>query len=189
LRTLQSEAGSHSPAATPRARPVLSITITALGLVPQGHAVLRRGAKRGDRLYVTGTIGDAYLGLRVLTEPALARDWGFSQDDLAYVIDRYRRPRPHSELAVILRNFAQGAIDVSDGLAGDVGKLASVSHVGAVIEAGRVPLSQAAEKALAREPRLLRARLRRATIVRSWWRCRERAAPVSRPRRKERGCP
>jgi thiamine-monophosphate kinase len=160
LRTLQSEAGiALAGGDTTRSPGPLSITITALGLVPQGHAVLRRGAKRGDRLYVTGTIGDAYLGLRVLTEPALARDWGFSQDDLAYVIDRYRRPRPHTELAVILRNFAQGAIDVSDGLASDVGKLASVSHAGAVIEAGRVPLSQAAEKALGREPRLLRALL------------------------------
>jgi thiamine-monophosphate kinase len=160
LRALQSEAGiALAGGDTTHAPGPLSITITALGLVPQGHAVLRRGAKRGDRLYVTGTIGDAYLGLRALTEPALARDWGFSDEDLAHVIERYRRPRPHSELAVILRNFAQGAIDVSDGLAGDIGKLASVCHVGAVIEAERVPLSRAAEKAVRHEPRLLAALL------------------------------
>jgi thiamine-monophosphate kinase len=54
-----------------------------------------------------------------------------------------------------MRNFAQGAIDVSDGLVGDIGKLASVSHVGAIIEAGRVPFSPAAEEALRREPQLL----------------------------------
>jgi thiamine-monophosphate kinase len=160
LRTLQSEAGiALAGGDTTHAPGPLSITITALGLVPQGHAVLRRGAKRGDRLYVTGTIGDAYLGLRALTEPSLARGWGFSDEDLAHVIERYRRPRPHNELAVILRNFAQSAIDVSDGLAGDVGKLASVCHVGAVIEAGRVPLSQAAERAVRHEPRLLAALL------------------------------
>jgi thiamine-monophosphate kinase len=117
--------------------------------------VLRRGAKRGDLLYVTGTIGDAYLGLCALREPARAGDWGFADDDLAFVIDRYRRPQPHSDLALVMRNFAQGAIDVSDGLVGDVGKLASVSHVGAEIEAERVPLSPAAEKALQREPQLL----------------------------------
>jgi thiamine-monophosphate kinase len=160
LRALQSEAGiALAGGDTTHAPGPLSITVTALGLVPQGHAVLRRGAKRGDRLYVTGTIGDAYLGLRALTEPALARDWGFSDEDLAHVIERYRRPRPHSELAVILRNFAQGAIDVSDGLAGDIGKLASVCHVGAVIEAARVPLSPPAEKAVRREPHLLAALL------------------------------
>ncbi len=156
LRELQSQVGiSLVGGDTTRIPGPLSITVTALGLVPQGHAVLRHGAKRGDRLYVTGTIGDAYLGLRVLREPACGRDWGFSEEQLAFVIDRYRRPRPHSDLAVIMRNFAQGAIDVSDGLVGDIAKLASVSHVGAVIEAGRVPFSPAAEEALRREPELL----------------------------------
>lgn len=156
LRKLQVKAGIALVGGdTTRTPGPLSITVTALGLVPQGHAVLRLGAKRGDRLYVTGTIGDAYLGLRVLREPALASDWGFSEADLAFVIDRYRRPQPHSELALVLRNFAQGAIDVSDGLVGDIGKLASVSHVGAVIEAGRVPFSPAAKRALKRDPQLL----------------------------------
>ncbi len=156
LRALQVKAGIALVGGdTTRTHGPLSITITALGLVPQGHAVLRLGAKRGDRLYVTGTIGDAYLGLRVLREPARARDWGFAEEDLAFVIDRYRRPQPHSDLALVMRNFAQGAIDVSDGLVGDIGKLASVSHVGAVIEAERVPFSPAAKKALKREPQLL----------------------------------
>ncbi|MGD9502606.1 MAG: thiamine-phosphate kinase [Methyloceanibacter sp.] len=160
LGALQGEAGiSLAGGDTTRSPGPLSITITALGLVPQGHAVLRRGAKRGDRLYVTGTIGDAYLGLRVLKEPALASAWDFNREDLDHVVERYRRPRPHSEFALTLRNFAQGAIDVSDGLVGDIGKLASVSHVGVVIEAGLVPFSQAAKKALAREPGLLSALL------------------------------
>jgi thiamine-monophosphate kinase len=160
LRKLQNRVGVALVGGdTTRIPGPLSITITALGLVPQGHAVLRLGAKRGDRLYLTGTIGDAYLGLRVLKEPSLGRDWGWSEEDLSFVIDRYRRPLPHSDLALLIRNFAQGAIDVSDGLVGDIGKLAGVSHVGAVIEADRVPFSPAAAKALKCEPRLLAALL------------------------------
>jgi thiamine-monophosphate kinase len=160
LRSLQGRAGIALVGGdTTRSPGPLSITVTALGLVPQGHAVLRLGAKRGDQLYVTGTIGDAYLGLRILKEPALGRDWGFSEDDLTAVVERYRRPRPHSDLAVTMRNFAQGAIDVSDGLVGDIGKLASVSHVGTVIEAARVPFSPAAARALRREPQLVQALL------------------------------
>ena len=135
----------------------LSVTVTALGLVPQGHAVLRLGAKQGDRLYVSGAIGDAYLGLRVLKHPALGRFWGFSDDDTAFVVDRYRRPKPRNDLALLVRNFAQAAIDVSDGLMGDIEKLARVSHGGALIEASRVPFSPAAQKALEREPALLEA--------------------------------
>jgi len=158
LSELQSEAGIALVGGdTTRISGPLSITITALGLVPQGHAVLRHGAKRGDRLYVTGTIGDAYLGLRALQDPELGRAWGLSEMELDFVIGRYRRPRPHSDLALVIRNFAQGAIDVSDGLVSDIGKLAQVSHVGAVIEAERVPFSPAAAKALQHDPQLLSA--------------------------------
>jgi thiamine-monophosphate kinase len=137
----------------------LSITITALGLVPHGHAALRYGAKRGDVLYVTGTIGDAYLGLGLLKEPALASRLGLSEDDVSYLVGRYREPRPRNAIAIPLRNFASAAIDVSDGLVGDVGKLAAVSHVGAVIESARVPLSPASRKVLERDPSLLEALL------------------------------
>jgi thiamine-monophosphate kinase len=136
-----------------------TITITALGLVTHGHAVLRHGAKQGDRLYASGTIGDACLGLRLLQDPSLGRNWGLSDDDTAYLIGRYRKPKPRMELIIPLRNFAQGAIDVSDGLVADVEKLSEASHVGAVIEAEKVPFSPAARKALAREPSLLAAML------------------------------
>lgn len=133
----------------------VTITITALGLVSHQHAVLRMGAKPGDRLYVSGTIGDAHLGLRLLREPALAETWGLSQEDVAFLIERYRRPGPNNELALVVRNFAQAAIDVSDGLVGDIEKLCRVSHVGARIEAERIPVSPATKKALSREPDLL----------------------------------
>jgi thiamine-monophosphate kinase len=158
LRELQELSGIGLVGGDTTATPgPLSVTVTVLGLVPQGHAVLRLGAKQGDRLYVSGTIGDACLGLRVLKHPALARFWDFSEDDMAFVIDRYRRPRPRNDLALLVRNFAQGAIDVSDGLMGDIEKLARVSHLGALIEASRVPFSPPAQKAIAREPALLEA--------------------------------
>lgn len=133
----------------------VTITITVLGLVTHGHAVLRHGAKTGDLIYVSGTIGDAYLGLRLLTEPSIGRSWGLSEEDVAFLVDRYRRPRPRMELVIPVRNFARAAIDVSDGLAADIEKLAHASHAGAVVEADKVPVSPAAEKVLAREPKLL----------------------------------
>lgn len=156
LRALQEQTGICLVGGdTTRTPGPLTITITALGLVPQGHAVLRLGAKPGDRLYVSGSIGDSCLGLRLLKEPALRTAWGLSEEQTAFLIGRYRRPEPRNNLALLVRNFAQGAIDVSDGLIGDIEKLARVSHVGAVIEVARVPFSPAARQALQREPKLL----------------------------------
>jgi thiamine-monophosphate kinase len=156
LRELQEATGITLVGGDTTASPgPLTITITALGLVRHGHAVLRHGAKPGDRLYVSGTIGDACLGLRLLKDSALARAWDLSEEDKAFLIGRYRRPKPRTELVIPVRNFAQGAIDVSDGLVGDVEKLARASHVGALIETGSVPFSPPAQKALQREPRLL----------------------------------
>jgi thiamine-monophosphate kinase len=156
LRELQETTGISLVGGDTTATPgPLTITITALGLVRHGHAVLRHGAKPNDRLYVSGTVGDAYLGLRLLQEPGLARSWNLSEEDCAYLIGRYRRPKPRTELVIPLRNFAQGAIDVSDGLVGDIEKLATTSHAGAVIESSRVPFSPGAQKALQREPELL----------------------------------
>jgi thiamine-monophosphate kinase len=156
LRALQEQAGICLVGGdTTRIPGPLTITITVLGLVPQGHAALRLGAKPGDRLYVSGSIGDAHLGLRLLGEPALAQPWGLSEEDAAFLIDRYRRPEARSNLALIVRNFAGAAIDVSDGLVADACKLAEVSHVGATIEAARVPFSPAARKVLEHVPGLL----------------------------------
>jgi thiamine-monophosphate kinase len=156
LRELQLESGISLVGGDTTASPgPLTITITALGLVRHGHAVLRHGAKNGDRLYVSGTIGDAALGLRLLKDDALARSWKLSAEERAFLVDRYRRPKPRTELVIPVRNFAQSAIDVSDGLVGDIEKLAQVSHAGAVIEADKVPLSAAARKAIAHDPKLL----------------------------------
>lgn len=160
LGALQRRAGASLVGGdTTRTPGPLSITITALGLVPHGHAVLRHGAKRGDRLYVTGTIGDAHLGLRLLKDPKLAGAWGLAKEDVAVLVGRYREPLPRNTLALALRNFAAAAIDVSDGLVGDIDKLAKVSHAGAVIEAASVPLSPTAAKAVTHDPALLEALL------------------------------
>jgi thiamine-monophosphate kinase len=156
LRELQEETGISLVGGDTTATPgPLTITITALGLVRHGHAVLRHGAKKGDRLYVSGTIGDAALGLRLLKDPALAGVWNLPEQDRDFLVDRYRRPRPRTALVLPVRNFARAAIDVSDGLVGDVEKLAHVSHTGASIEASRLPLSPPAQKVLEREPSLL----------------------------------
>jgi thiamine-monophosphate kinase len=156
LRQLQQESGISLVGGDTTASPgPLTITITALGLVRHGHAVLRHGAKTGDRLYVSGTIGDACLGLRLLKEPGLGKKWDLSEEERGFLLGRYRRPRPRTELVIPVRNFAQSAIDVSDGLVGDIEKLARVSRVGAVIEVPKVPLSPAARKVVAREPGML----------------------------------
>jgi thiamine-monophosphate kinase len=156
LKAVQEEAGISLVGGDTTASPgPVTITITALGQVAHEHAVMRLGAMPGDSLYVSGTIGDAYLGLRLLRDPGLAKTWGLSDDDVAFLVDRYRRPGPNTHLATLVRNFGRAAIDVSDGLIGDIEKLCQASHVAADIEAARVPLSDAAKRALAHDPALL----------------------------------
>jgi thiamine-monophosphate kinase len=158
LRKLHEESGICLVGGDTTASPgPKTITITALGLVTHGHAVLRHGAKPNDRLYVSGTIGDAHLGLRLLKDGSLAKSWDLSEEDAKYLTGRYRRPEARTGLVIPVRNFAQAAIDISDGLVLDTEKLAKVSHAGAVIETERVPFSPAAQKALARAPELLEA--------------------------------
>jgi thiamine-monophosphate kinase len=127
--------------------------ITAFGWVPEGQLVKRSGANPGDAVLVTGTIGDAALGLRVRQ----GRDLRLSPADADYLLGRFLRPEPRVALAPLLRRLAGAAIDVSDGLAGDLGKLCAASGAGARIEADRVPLSGAAKAALAADGALLEA--------------------------------
>lgn len=119
----------------------LMISVTAFGRVPEGRIVRRAGAQVGDLIVVTGTIGDAALGLAVL-QGRLASS---NEEPL---IERYRVPQPRCALARAVRDHATASMDVSDGLAGDLAKLCGVSGVAAVVEAAMLPLSAPASALL-----------------------------------------
>nr|WP_294522716.1 thiamine-phosphate kinase [uncultured Rhodopila sp.] len=115
----------------------ISLSLTIIGHVAPGTAVLRSGARPGDEIWVTGTIGDGALGLQA----ALSK----LPDSDGYLLDRYRLPQPRIGLA--LAGIASAAMDVSDGLVQDLGHLCRGGGVAAEIEAARVPLSEAARAA------------------------------------------
>ncbi len=126
------------------------ISITAFGRVPAGRMVGRTGAKPGDRIMVTGTVGDAALGLDFLRGGAVAQALASDPAASDLLVGRYRVPQPRNALAQAVAQYANAAMDVSDGLAGDLAKLCAASGVSAVIEASRVPLSDPAAVLVAR---------------------------------------
>jgi thiamine-monophosphate kinase len=140
---------------TDRTTGPITISIAMLGAVPHDKMVRRAGARLGDRVVVTGTIGDAALGLILRRERAAVARWGLTQDQQDHLMRRYLVPEPRIAIAEALRAHASAAMDVSDGLAGDLAKLCRVSGVAADIEVVRVPLSDAARAALAKEPALI----------------------------------
>ena len=124
------------------------VSIAMFGSVPEGTMERRARARQGDRVFVTGTIGDAALGLAVRN----GKDWRLSDAQRQHLIARYLLPQPRNALAEAVRSHASAAMDVSDGLAGDFAKLCRASRVGASIEAARVPLSVAAQAVVAADP-------------------------------------
>jgi thiamine-monophosphate kinase len=126
----------------------LMVSITAFGRVAAGRMVHRCGAKAGDQVVVTGTIGDAALGLDILKGGKVATALAADAASRDMLVGRYRVPEPRNALALAIRAHAHAAMDVSDGLAGDLAKLCAASGVSAVIDLKSIPLSTAASAAL-----------------------------------------
>jgi thiamine-monophosphate kinase len=130
-----------------------TLSVAAIGRVASGRAVLRSGARPGDRVYVSGTLGDAALGVLA----AKGVDLGVAAMDKDFLIDRYRLPQPRLNLGARLVGIASAMMDISDGLVADLGHMTQVSSVAAVIETARLPLSTAASAAIARDPKRLQS--------------------------------
>jgi thiamine-monophosphate kinase len=126
----------------------LTVSITAFGRVRAGKMVRRSGARLGDRVVVTGTIGDAALGLDILKGGRIAEALADNRAGRDALVARYRIPEPRNALAKAVRDFASAAMDVSDGLAGDLAKLCAASGVSALIDAPSIPTSAPAGKLL-----------------------------------------
>ena len=124
----------------------LTASLTIFGWTPAERMVRRAGARPGDVILATGTIGDGYLGL--LSAKGLSVGNSYTQAE--WLADRYRLPRPRLGLRQALRDHAHAALDVSDGLIADADKLARASGVGLEIDLDRMPLSEPAAAWLAR---------------------------------------
>lgn len=133
----------------------LTLSVTAIGEVAEGGMIRRGGAQAGDLIVVTGTIGDSALGLALRLDPRLSGRLGLSDAHRDHLLDRYLLPRPRGALAAAVADCASGGMDISDGLVGDLGKMAAASGVAIEIDADRVPLSDATRAAVAADPHLL----------------------------------
>jgi thiamine-monophosphate kinase len=125
-----------------------ALSLTAIGEVAADAEIRRSGARAGDELWLSGTVGDAFLGLRA----ARGGYAGLSAEHRAELIDRFRLPQPRVSLGPALAGTAHAMIDVSDGLLADLGHICETSRVGAVVELPALPLSPGARAALALEP-------------------------------------
>ncbi len=126
----------------------LTISITAVGAVAKGKMIPRGGARAGDLLCVTGTIGDAALGLDFLRGKVKVA----SRENARFLAARYRLPEPRLGAGAALAGRAGACLDISDGLVADVGHICAASAVAAIIERDKIPLSKAARAAVALEP-------------------------------------
>lgn len=114
----------------------LTISITAMGSVPASAAIKRSGAKIGDDIWVSGTLGDARLALG-----ALRQEWPLNAVDLNAVLPRMHQPEPRIALGIALRGLASSALDISDGLLGDVMHILNASQVSAEVQIDQLPTS------------------------------------------------
>jgi thiamine-monophosphate kinase len=127
----------------------VTVSITAFGSVPAGGMVRRLGASAGDRLFVTGRIGDAALGLRLRLEPEGELARLLAPEHREALLEAYLLPQPRTALAAAVQRHASAAMDVSDGFVGDLTKMLSGAGLGARVRLDRVPHSPAAQAAMA----------------------------------------
>jgi len=128
----------------------LCVSVTMFGRVEPQNYKSRLGAKPGDVLMVSGTMGDGALGLQAAT-----KDLVIASNAAKQLLDAYRLPRPPLAMATIIARHATASMDISDGLIGDCEKLCRASSVGATIEQNNVPLSPAVHEALETDPGLI----------------------------------
>ena len=155
LAVAQGRFGCHLIGGDTDRRPgPLTIAITLIGEVERGRMVRRGTAGAGEALFVSGTLGDATLGLALRRDGALATAWGLTPAEAEHLRRRYTRPEPRLCLATALRDHAAAAMDISDGLAKDLARLCAASGCAARARFADMPLSPAAAKALAADPAL-----------------------------------
>jgi thiamine-monophosphate kinase len=153
LAEAQARFGCHLIGGDTDRRPgPLTVTITLVGEVEHGRMVRRGTARAGDVLFVSGTLGDAALGLALSKDPSLSATWRLSSVEAEHLRQRYVRPQPRLALAQALRAHASAAMDISDGLAKDLARLCAASGCAAHVCFRDLPLSSGAAKALAAEP-------------------------------------
>lgn len=156
LQAAQIHFGCHLLGGDTDRRPgPLTITVTIFGEVPSGTMVRRATAMPGDAIFVSGSIGDARLGLELRKHPHLAADWGLDPHDAETLRHRYLRPQPRLALGPLLRAHASAAMDLSDGLAKDLGRLVKAGGVEAEVRTELVPLSVPAQRIVAQAPKWL----------------------------------
>lgn len=158
LEQAQQQFGCHLMGGDTDRRPgPVTISITVVGSVPRGGMVRRNTARSGDAVFVSGTLGDAALGLPLRRNARLAETWRLTAADAEHLRRRYVRPTPRLGLGQALRTHSASAMDISDGLAKDLSRMCGASGCGANIRLADLPLSPAAAKALAADPRLISA--------------------------------
>lgn len=122
----------------------LFIAITIMGQVAHGHFLTRHGAKNGDLIYVSGTLGDSTAGLAYLNQSKHPSKSAIRSNSMKYLVQRHLQPTARVALGELLASqpYASAAIDLSDGLSGDLNHLCRHSQVGALIYSGQIPMSQ-----------------------------------------------
>ena len=132
----------------------LAISVTIFGTVEAGKMVKRSTANEGDRIFVSGTLGDAALGLKLMQDGDLQQHWQLTDEETGYLKHRYCHPIPRGGFNPLIKEFASAALDVSDGLISDLENLCRASNKSAAIQLGSVPLSEPLQKAIKIEPGL-----------------------------------